>query len=152
MVKQIVGERRGRAVGGAPRLVAPGIIAGPVHLPVLAAARAAAGKQARQVMRLTATAEILIAAHAVEWPLPELAQVGVDVAIAVARPRDAVGQRAAATGAVARCRLRAPVACPHQVVLLSIAEIFHLAATGTGDALTPCKLTISTNALLSSIL
>jgi len=45
VIEQIIGERRCRAVGGAPRLVAPGIVAGPVHLPVLAAARATEGKQ-----------------------------------------------------------------------------------------------------------
>jgi len=81
-------------------------------------------------MRLTAvTVEVLIAAAATQWPLPHLAQVGVDIAAGIGRPAERVRQRRTATGTVACRRLRATVARPHQPVLLVVAEVLRLAAS-----------------------
>jgi len=60
------------------------------------------------------------------WSLPQLPQVGVDVAGAVARSVQAVGQHATATGAGACARLAATVARPHQPVLLVVAEVLRI--------------------------
>ncbi|HEU5380775.1 MAG TPA: hypothetical protein VFV38_35575 [Ktedonobacteraceae bacterium] len=79
-------------------------------------------------MRVAAiTIEILLSSSTpVERSLPELPQVGVDKRSGVTRPAEAVGERAGATGPVARSRLRPTVARPDQPILLIIPSFFVL--------------------------
>ena len=80
-------------------------------------------------MRLAVTVEILVRGIASgQRSLPQLAQVGVDEAVAVAGITQGIAERATATGAVACPGLRARVACPYQPVLLIVAEVGGLAA------------------------
>jgi hypothetical protein len=62
--------------------------------------------------------------------LPQLAQVGIEVAGTVACPSQAIGEGAAATGAVACSRLGPAGARPHEAILLVVAEVLRLAAPG----------------------
>jgi len=117
--------RRGQAGEGLPLIDsihgAPngGCQKASVGLPCLIAAGRAQAVEAGQLVRVAAIAvEVLrVGAAGALRGLPHLAQVGVEVAGAVACPRQAVGQRAAA--AVAR---------PHQAILLVVAEVLRLAA------------------------
>jgi len=71
---------------------------------------------------------LILGASTVEWPLPQLPQVRVHVGITVARPAQAIGEGATATGAIACGGLGAAVARPHQPILFVIAEVLRLAS------------------------
>jgi len=60
--------------------------------------------------------------------LLEVAQVHIDIVVAIAGPVEPTGECATSIGAVACRWLRAAVACPHQPILLVIAEALRLAA------------------------
>ena len=80
-------------------------------------------------MRLAVAVEVLLlAARAVQWSLPQLAQVGVDERVVVVGSAQAVGEGGCATGAIACPWLAAGVACPHQAVLFVVAEVLALTA------------------------
>src|SRR5712692_1748710 len=83
-----------------------------------------------QLVRVAAVAvEVLgVGAAGALRSLPQLPQVGVDVAGAVACSRQAAGEGATAAGAVTCSRLGTTVACPHQAILLVVAEVLCLAA------------------------
>jgi hypothetical protein len=73
-------------------------------------------------MGLAAVAvEVLVGAVAVVRALPELAQMGGDILVAVSGVIEAVRGRASATGAVAGSLWGARVACSHEPVLLVVA-------------------------------
>ena len=111
MVQQVVGQRGGGATVGAAGNVAPVVVAAAVHLPGFARTGRAGGIHAGQSMRHAATAatvEILFLGTAsVERSLPELPEMRVDEGVAVAGSAQAVGERGAATGAIARSWLAA---------------------------------------------
>ena len=111
----------GRGTGGH---VAPAIVAGAIGLRLAARRRAggAWGVETGQLMRLIAVAvEILVRARAIVRALPQLAQVHVDILVAVGGSAEAVGGRTSATGAVAGSLWGAGVTCPDQSVLLVVA-------------------------------
>ncbi len=143
MIQAIIGqgivEQAGAVDDRAAGHIAPGVVATAIDLPRLGGAGGAGAIEARQLVRLTAaTVEVLLLGAApVEWPLPQLAQVRVDVRIAVAGPRQAVA-RPTATGAIACCRGCPRVARPHQPVLLVVAERFGLAAPRIGGVRHGC--------------
>ncbi len=81
-------------------------------------------------MRLAVAVEVLLlAACAVEWSLPQLAQVGVDVIVVVVGSAQTIREGGCATGAIACPWLAATVACPHQAVLFVVAEVLALTAS-----------------------
>src|SRR5260370_28757358 len=125
-----VGERAGAVGYRAAGHIAPGVVATAIDLPRLGRAGGAGAIEARQLVGLTAaTVEVLLLGAApVEWPLPQLAQVRVHKAVAVAGITQRIAERTTATAAVAGGGLRAGVACPHQPGLLVVAEILRLAA------------------------
>ena len=139
IIAEGIGEQ-GAAVGDrAAGDIAPGVVATAIDLPALGGAGGAGAIEAGQLVGLTAaTVEVLLLGAApVERPLPQLAQVRVDVRIAVAGPRQAVA-RSTATGAIACCRGCSGVARPHQPVLLVVAERFGLAAPRIGGVRHGC--------------
>ncbi|HEY6284270.1 MAG TPA: hypothetical protein VIX20_01290 [Ktedonobacteraceae bacterium] len=129
MIQQVVGEGRGGAAVGATGDVAPTVVATCIDLPCFAGAGGTGAVEAGQFVWLAIAVEILLLrTSAIERPLPQLAQVGIDVRVAVAGPAQAVGEGCRATGAVACPWLGAGVACPHQAVLLIVAEVLALTA------------------------
>ena len=85
MIEQVVGERRGGAVGGAAGDVAPAVVAAGVDLPCFVRAGCAGAIETGQFVWLAVTVQVLLLrASAVERSLPELAQAGVDKGVAVA--------------------------------------------------------------------
>ncbi len=143
MIQAIIGqgivEQAGAVGDRAAGHIAPGVVATAIDLPRLGGAGRAGAIEAGQLVRLTAaTVEVLLLGAApVEWPLPQLAQVRVDVRITVAGPRQAVA-RSTATGAVACCRGCPRVARPHEAILLIVAERFGLAAPRIGGVRHGC--------------
>ncbi len=86
LIELVVGERGCAAVVRPTGHVAEGIIAAAVDRAAEIATRCAQGIETGQLVRVVVIAvEILVAACAVEWSLPELAQVRVGIAAAVAR-------------------------------------------------------------------
>lgn len=85
---------------------------------------------ARQLMGMRAvTVEILLGIGApIDGSHPELAEIGVGIGVVVAggTARQGVGERAGATGAAARARLSAAIACPQQVILRIVTEVLGL--------------------------
>ena len=133
VIQDVVGEGAGGVVGHAAGDVAKAIVAaavaGGLGAVVGAGGPAGGGIESDKLMRIAGAIEVLLLrAAARQWALPELAQVGIDIAVAVVGPGEATGERAAATGAVPCSRLRAGVACPHQPVLLVVAEVGGFAA------------------------
>jgi len=130
VIAEGVGEQAAAVGDRAAGHIAPGVVATAIDLPRLGRAGGAGAIEARQLVGLTAaTVEVLLLGAApVEWPLPQLAQVRVHKAVAVAGITQRIAERTTATGAVAGGGLRAGVACPHQPVLLVVAEILRLAA------------------------
>ncbi len=81
VIEQVIGERGGGAAVGAAGHVAPAIVAAAVDGSAQVGAGGAGRIKAGQLVRLAATVEVLLlGAPAVEWSLPQLAQVGVDKA------------------------------------------------------------------------
>ncbi len=134
VVQDVVGERAGGGVGGAAGHVAKAIVAadaviGGLGAVVGAGGPAGGGIEPDELMGVAGAIQVLLLRTAArQRALPQLAQVGVDIAVAVAGPGKAAGERAAATGAVACSRLCAGVARPHQPVLLIVAEVRGFAA------------------------
>ena len=105
------------------------VVAAGIDLGALAGTGRASGIHAGQFVRLGIAVQVLLLiARAVQRPLPQLAEVGVDKGVAVAGSAQAVGKGRCAAGAVARSRLGAGVACPHQAVLFVVAEVLALTA------------------------
>ncbi len=129
VIAEGVVEQAGAVGDRAAGHIAPGVVATAIDLPALGGAGGAGPIEAGQLVGLTAATVkvLLLGAAPVEWPLPQLAQVRIDVRIAVGGPRQAVA-RPTATGAIACCRGRPGVARPHQPVLLVVAEVLRLAA------------------------
>jgi hypothetical protein len=107
IIQTIVGKG-GRGTAAASRgtggHIAPAIVAGPVGLRLAARCRAggASGIETGQLMGLAAVAiEILVGARAIVRALPQLAQVRVDILVAVGGSAEAVGGRTSAAGTVA---------------------------------------------------
>jgi len=128
VVESVVGKRGAGAAHGAAGDVAPGIIAARVGLPGLGAARRAQAVEAGQLVWVAAvTVEVLrVGTAGALRSLPHLSQVGVEVAGVVACSGQAVGEGAAATGAIASARLGTAVACPHQAILLVVAVVMRI--------------------------
>src|SRR5260370_7200334 len=61
--------------------------------------------------------------------LPQLSQVGVGIAGAIARVLQRVGQRSCPAGAVTCAWLAATITRPYQAILLVVAEVLRLAAS-----------------------
>src|SRR5579884_3330213 len=81
--------------------------------------------------RVAVAIEILVLrAAATQGTLPQLAQVGVDIVTAVTGPIQAIAQRAASTGAIARRRLRAAIAGPHEPILFVVTKVLRFTAPG----------------------
>ncbi len=143
MILPIIGQggrRASRAGGGARGEVAPAIVLGSIGLRLAAGGRAGGAGlvEPGELVGLAAvTVEVLVGPCAVVGTLPQLAQVRVDVAVAVAGPGQAVA-RPTATGATA-CRRGCPrVARPHQPIVLVVAERFGLAAPRIGGVRHGC--------------
>jgi len=140
LIERVIRKRGGAAVVRATRDVAEGVITARVDCAAQIAASGANRIEPGQLVRVIAIAvEILVVARAVEWSLPELAQVRVGVAAAVACAIKPTGERAGAAGADARCWLRPRVARPHQPVLFVITEILGVAATGAALSWHRCE-------------
>ncbi len=93
MIQQVVGERGGGAAVGAAGDVAPAIVAARLDSAAKVGAGGAKGVEAGQLVRLAVAVEVLLlGAAAAQRTLPELAQVGVDVAVAVAGSAQSVGE------------------------------------------------------------
>ncbi len=108
VIQEIIGERRGGTAGGAAGDIAPTVVTAGIDLPGLVGAGGTAGVEAAQLVRLAVAVEVLLLRPtATEGSLPQLAQVRVDIAVAVAGSTQAVGEGGRATGAVARARLDA---------------------------------------------
>ncbi len=92
VIQQVVGERGGGAVGGAAGHVAKAVVAadaviGGLGAVVGAGRPAGGGIEPKELMRVAGAIEVLLLrAAALQWSLPQLAQVRVDVRIAVAGP------------------------------------------------------------------
>ncbi len=139
IITEGVVEQAGAVGDRAAGHIAPGVVATAIDLSRLGGAGGAGAIEAGQLVRLTAaTVEVLLlGAATVERPLPQLAQVRVDVRITVAGSTQVV-VRSTAAGTVA-CRRGCPrVARPHQPVLLIVAERFGLAAPRIGGVRHGC--------------
>lgn len=88
MIEQVIGERGGGAAGGAAGDVAPGIVTAGVNLPGLVGAGGTTGVQTRQLVWLVAgeIEVLLLATTATQGSLPQLSQVGVDIAVGFVNP------------------------------------------------------------------
>src|SRR5260370_25947642 len=131
LVEVVVGERAGRPAEGAAGHIAKAVVAAAVALPGLIGAGGTGVIRPGHLVWMAAVAvEMLVLGAAPgQGALPQLAQVRLDKAVTVAGPGEPTGQRATAAGAVARGGLGAAVACPHEPVLLIVAEVLRLAAT-----------------------
>src|SRR5260370_24649546 len=128
VIQDVVGEGAGGVVGHAAGDVAKAVVAaavaGGLGAVVGAGGPAGGGIEPDELMGVAGAIQVLLLrAAARQRALPELAQVGVDVCVAVVGPGKAAGERAAAAGAVACARLRAGVARPHQPVLLTVPDV-----------------------------
>ena len=114
VIEQVIGERGGGAAVGAAGDVAPAIVAAGVDGSAQAGAGGPARIKAGQLVGLAAaTVEVLVLGAArVEGSLPQLAQVGIDEAVAVGRDI-----RGVAGCTIPRAGRRARIACPQQAVL-----------------------------------
>jgi len=123
VIQLVVGQGRGGAAVGAAGDVAPGIVTAAVDQGGLVGAGGATTIDAGQFVRLGVAVQVLLLrTGAVDWPLPQLAQVGVDVSVVVVGSAQGVGEGGCATGAVACPWLGAGVACPDEAVLFVVAE------------------------------
>jgi len=97
VVEVVVGQRGCRPLVGAAGDVAQGIVAAAVDRPALIGAGCADRIEPAQLVGLAVTVEVLVLrAAAGERALPQLAQVGVDIAVAVAASSESTGKRATA--------------------------------------------------------
>lgn len=80
---------------------------------------------------------LLLRASSVQRTLPELAQMGVDIAAGVAAAQRSLQGRAAA-GLSAACRGCRAIARPHHPTLLVVAEVLGLVAPGASHAGNRC--------------
>ena len=141
MIQAVIGQggrRASRPGGGARGEVAPTIVLGSIGLRLAAGGRAGgAGRVEPGELVGLAAVTIQVGPCAIVGALPQLAQVCVDVAVAVAGSGQAV-VRPTATGATA-CRRGCPgVARPHQPIVLVVAERFGLAAPRIGGVRHGC--------------
>src|SRR5260370_1673196 len=143
VVQDVVGEGVGCALGRAAgdvakAIVAADAVAGGLGAVVRAGGPALGGIESDELMGVAGAIQVLLLGAApVERALPQLAQVRVDVRIAVAGPRQAVA-RPTATGAIARRRGCPRVARPHDAVLLVVAERFGLPSPPIGGVRHGC--------------
>jgi len=116
VIQDVVGEGAGGAVGRAAGHVSKAVVAadaviGGLGAVVGAGGPARGGIEPDELMGVAGAIQVLLLrAAAGQRSLPQLAQVGVDVRVAIVGPGKAAGERAAAAGAVAGGGLRAGVA------------------------------------------
>ena len=87
VIQQVVAQRRGGAAVGAAGDIAPGVVAAAIDQGGLGGAGGAITVDAGQFVRLGVAVQVLLLrTGATHWPLPELAQMGIDEGVGVVGP------------------------------------------------------------------